>query len=338
MAVKADGYGHGAVRVAEVAVSEGVEYLGVATLDEGVEIRENSVSAPVVLLSLPIPEELESIVSHDISCIVAGPGDIKRLAEVSRRAKKITPVHLKIDCGMGRIGCRPEEAPDLGELILSCGSLKLEGTFTHLPVSDKKDQGETLSHLQAFQKAVEHMKSRDINPGILHAANSGAIVGCSTSYFDMVRPGIILYGYYPSREQERFLQVKPVMEMESRVVFLKKVPAGTGISYGLTYHTKRETEIATVSAGYGDGYSRLLTNKAQVLIRGRQYPVVGRVCMDQFMVDLGLNSGVSLNDRVTLFGPAEGGPTAETLAEAMGTIPYEIMCGINKRVPRIYID
>jgi alanine racemase len=199
-------------------------------------------------------------------------------------------------------------------------------------LSFTNDQVDVLSGI------VEELKRGGIDPGLIHAANSGGIIGHPRSHFDLVRPGIMLYGYYPSREQARELDLRPVMGLETRIVFLKRVPAGTGISYGLTYRTSRETTIATIPCGYGDGYSRLLSGKSKVLVNGKLYPVAGRVCMDQTMVDLGPDSRAELFDRVVLFGPDPGAPTAEDLAEIIGTIPYEITCNINKRVPRVYTD
>jgi len=337
MAVKADGYGHGAVEIARTAVEAGVEWLGVATLDEGIEIKNAGIPAPVLMLSLPLPEEAEAIAACGLSTVAGDIQLLKLLEAAGKKQGSPVQVHLKVDCGMGRIGCRPSEAPELARYIQESGHISLEGICTHFPLSDKKEKGATEYHYSLFEQVIENIKTAGIDPGILHAANSGAIVDMKASYLSMVRPGIILYGYYPSSEQERVIDVKPVMELESRIVYLKEVPEGTGISYGHTYTTPGKRVIGTVPAGYGDGYSRILSNKAKVLIKGRLYPVAGTVCMDQFMVDLGSETDVMLYDRVVLFGPDSAGPSAETLAELMGTISYEITCRIDKRVPRIYL-
>jgi alanine racemase len=278
------------------------------------------------------------VVEYDIAPFVADSATISLLGDAAKGKSRPFPVHLKIDTGMGRIGCTPREAPDLAEQIDRDRNLYLEGTCTHFPRADGVDQSFTRYQLDLFLKAVEEIRKRGIDPGLLHAANSGAILGLQESHLDMVRPGIILYGYYPSKEQPRPLDIKPVYELETEIFFLKKVPADTPVSYGSTYHTREETYIATLPIGYGDGYSRLLSNSATVLIKGNTYPLVGRVCMDQIMVDLGHSTDVKLYDRAVLFGPDPTGPTAETLAALIDTIPYEITCAVSKRVPRIFID
>ncbi len=253
MAVKANAYGHGAVPVARTAVEEGVEYLGIATVDEGIELRTGGISVPVVLLSIPDPEEIPEIVEHDISCVAADKEFIRRVnREAGSRSKKVN-IHVKIDTGMGRIGCSPEDAADLAAAAADSSHCELQGTCTHFPVADEKDGTRTRNQLSLFNRAVKSIQERGIHPGLVHAANSGAVISLKESHLDMARPGIILYGYYPSKNQERILDLKPVMELESKIVFLKTVPPGTGISYGLKYHTDRESVIATIPVGYGDG-------------------------------------------------------------------------------------
>jgi alanine racemase len=279
---------------------------------------------------------MDSIVRNTITPLVADKESIERLARVSRKYEKGTGVHLKIDTGMGRIGCTPEQAASLAEAISDNSWLHLEGVCTHFPKADYSDQTFTRKQLDRFNTALQAIRNRGIDPGIIHAANSGAVLDCPYSYFDMVRPGILLYGYYPSRDQARPLPVKPVMELVTKIVFLKKVPPQTPISYGGTYITHRETVIATLPVGYGDGIPRLLSNKAEVLIKGKRYPIVGTICMDQIMVDMGPQPEVELYDPVTLFGPDPEGPSAEEYSSLIGTIPYEITTGIASRVPRVY--
>ncbi len=347
MAVKADAYGHGALRLAKTAVDEGIKWFGVATVYEGIRLRREGIGARILLFSLPFPEDIPLLLEYNIAPFVADGETVARLDTAAGKLHGRTalhdgggrfPVHLKIDTGMGRIGCLPEDAPFIAEQIARSSSLFLEGTCTHFPGSDTKDQGFSKQQIALFLRSVNEIRTRGVDPGILHTANSGAIIGLPESHFDMVRPGIILYGYYPSREQARELEVRPVFELQTRIMFLKKVPPGTPISYGSIYRTRSETWIATLPVGYADGYPRLLSNNAEVLIRGKTYPVAGRVCMDQIMVDLGSETDVRLNDTAVLFGPDPAGPTAETVAEAVGTIPYEITCGITKRVPRMYVD
>ena len=337
MAVKADAYGHGAVPITRTALAEGVDAFGVATVGEGRELREAGIRAPVLLFSPVLPEENAEIVLSGLAPMVGSREAIASLAAEAAKQDKPVEVHLKVDTGMGRIGCQPEDAPDLAELIASDDWLKLAGVCTHFPVADAADSDFTTRQLERFQACVDGIRNRGIDPAALHAANSGAILAYPPSYFQMVRPGIMLYGYYPSQEQPRDLPLKPVMELVSKVSFLKKVPKGTGISYGLTHRVERDTVIATIPAGYADGYSRLLSNRGQVCIRGKRYPVVGRVCMDQTMVNVGPDSEVELYEDVILFGPDPPAPDAEEIAGLMQTIPYEVTCLINRRVPRVYL-
>ena len=341
MAVKADAYGHGAVELVRAALSEGVDYLAVATVDEGAELRAAGVTAPILLLSIPLLDEVGDAIRSGLALLAGSESYLAAIEGEARKQGRIADVHLKVDTGMGRIGCTPERAPDMAARVARSPRMRLAGIGTHFPVADMAADEHvrfTREQVRTLAAIVDRIRRLGIDPGLVHAANSGAVISYPESHFDLVRPGIILYGYYPSRQRPRPLDVRPVMGLESRIVFLKRVPAGTGISYGLTYHTSEETTIATIPCGYGDGYSRLMSGRAKVLVDGALYPVAGRVCMDQLMIDLGPRSNARLYDPVVLFGPDEGAPTAEDLADIMGTIPYEITCNINKRVPRVYLD
>jgi len=338
VAVKADAYGHGIVQVGRAAVQEGVEMLAAATVDEAVMLREAGISVPLLIYSLPIPEELSAIVEYGLTPLVADVPMVRELSQEAEAQQKSIAVHMKIDTGMGRIGCRPEDALQLAREIARSRRLHLAGVSTHFAGSDMEDKSFTAGQIAIFTRTVESIRAAGIDPGILHAANSGAVIDCPDSYFDMIRPGILIYGYYPSDAQTRTIDIRPVMELESQVVFLKRVQRDTPISYGMTYRTTRETVIGTVPAGYGDGYSRLLSNRARILANGESFPLVGRVCMDQCMVDLGPNPDVARYDKVTLFGPDRAGPDAEELARTIGTIAYEVTCAISRRVPRVYVD
>jgi alanine racemase len=337
IAVKADGYGHGAVEVAKVAVSEGIEFLGVATLSEAAELRQAGIRIPVILLSLCVPDEIRDIVALDVLPVVASADLADLFAAESGRQGKKTGCHLKIDTGMGRIGCTPEEAPALAEKIAVNPSLSLAGVCTHFPGSDLSDKSFTNGQIRRFSRAVDAIRARGIDPGLIHAANSGAINEIPESYFNLVRPGIMVYGYYPSREQSRALALKPAMEFRTRVVFLKKVGKGTPISYGMTYRAPEDAWIATLPVGYADGYNRLLSNRGRVAINGMIYPVVGRICMDQCLVNLGSQTDVRLYDDAVLFGPEPPAKSAEEIADQLETISYEVTCLVGKRVPRIFI-
>ena len=255
MAIKADAYGHGALPVAHEAREAGADCFGVATVEEAIELRNGGIEAPVILLGLPFPNEIEALIFHDISTMVASRDLILECDKAARRSGKKLTVHLKIDTGMGRIGCAPDEAPELGLLIARSPNLVHGGTCTHFAGSDLEDTSFAREQLASFTTALSRMRERGVNPGIVHAANSGAIILMPQSFFGMVRPGILLYGYYPSGEQERSLDVRPVMELKTRIAFLKTVAAGTPVSYGMTWRAEHETVIATLPAGYGDGYS-----------------------------------------------------------------------------------
>ncbi|MCY4485109.1 MAG: alanine racemase [Spirochaetaceae bacterium] len=334
LAVKANAYGHGAVPVARAALQAGVSVFGVATVGEGVELREAGIKEPILLFGLPLPEEAPAIASAGLTPLCSDAALGRDLARAAAAAGRTVEVHLKIDTGMERIGCRPREAAAIAEQLRGLTGLRLTGLCTHFARSSEVDQEYSRAQLAAFHDAIAAIPDRDRL--LLHTANSGAIVGLPESHLDMVRLGVIAYGYYPGGDLPRPIAVQPVMELATHLVYLKRVPAGTGISYGHTHRTAADTVIATLPAGYADGYPRLLSNRSKVLIRGRRFPVVGRICMDQCLVDLGPRPDADRYDRAVLFGPDPAGPDAAALAAIIGTIPYEITSAISARVPRIY--
>lgn len=335
-AVKADAYGHGAVSLSRVAIEEGVDLLAVATVDEGGELREAGIDAPILLLGHTTGEEADRIVQLGLQTMVGDEPYATALDAAAARRSTVVDVHLKVDTGMGRIGCRPDDAVDLARRVSEAAHLRLAGVATHLPVADGDDRIPTEAQLSRFTAVVDAIGNAGIDPVCVHAANSAALLSGGYPLFDLVRPGIMLYGYAPSPELTGATDLRPVMELRSQIVFIKRVPPGTGVSYGLTWRAPRETVIGTVAAGYADGYNRLLSNTGTVAIGGALYPVVGRVCMDQFMVDLGPAPTVGLYDEVVLFGPDPPAPDAQALAGILETIPYEITCRIDQRVPRVY--
>ena len=337
MTVKADAYGHGAAAMAEIGREENVYCLGVATVNEGIELRASGFQLPILLFSLPVPEEIADIAGWGLSPFIASSRLADDLSRAAGKIDKSIAVHLKIDTGMGRIGCSPEDAPHIAERVVSLPHLTLSGVCTHFPESDARDKTFTRNQLSIFNRCIQKIKAKGIDPGILHTANSGAIIDLPDSYFHMVRPGIILYGYYPSKEQDRTIAVQPVMELKTNIVQIKRVGKGTPISYGMTHRTERETTIATLPVGYADGYNRLLSNRGYVAVKGKKHPVVGRVCMDQCMIDLGAETNVKLHDEVTLMGAQPPAPDAWDLADLVQTIPHEITCWVGKRVPRVYV-
>ena len=342
MPVKADAYGHGALRVAEEALRCGVEYLAVATVDEGLELRGAGISAPVLLFSQPLREELEEAARAELIPFIADRDAAAFFAEAVRKAagaKRKGKVFLKIDSGMGRMGCGPEEAAELAAFIAGLPELEYAGTATHLAVSDSAETDAveyTRLQLSRFNGALEQIRGRGISPGIVTAANTGATVSHREGWYDMARPGILLYGYPPDGVEPR-LAMRPVMELESAVVIIKRIGRGMSVSYGRTWTAERDTTIGILPLGYGDGLPRRLSGNLSVVIGERTYPVVGRICMDQCMVDLGPDPEVERFAVASVFGgEKEGSLDAAELARRTGTIPYEITCGIAKRVPRIY--
>ena len=339
--VKADAYGHGAVRIARAALEAGASCLAVATVREGAELRENGVAAPVLLLSQPLFEEIPGIFENWLSPFVSDAAFADALNRAAAGIK--LPVHLKIDTGMGRMGCSPAEANALARRITGYPALEYAGTATHLAVSDSAAAGDiayTRRQLTLFREVLDGIRAAGLDPGIVHAANSGGVILHPDSWFDMVRPGILLYGYKSVEEAAapetaaRPLRVAPVMELRTNVVFIRKMKKGDSLSYGRIWTAPQDTVVAVLPAGYADGLPRLASGKWQTLIGGKTYPLVGRICMDQCIVDLGHDSDVRRWDEAVLFGGSA--PDAAVLAERIGTIPYEITCNINKRVPRVY--
>lgn len=338
LTVKANAYGHGIVAISRAASAMGVEYLAVATVDEAAELRNAGIAGPILLYSLPTPEEIPDIIANNAIPVVSDCELADLLDAEAHRHQQVLTVHMKIDTGMGRIGCTPEFAPDFAADLAGRKNLQLGGTSTHFAGSDAEEPAFTAKQIRIFDAAITEIRARGIDPGIVHASNSAGILFFPEAHYDMIRPGIAAYGYEPSDERKSGMGLMPVMDMRSRVVMIKQVKAGTPISYGSTWHAPRRTHIGTIPAGYGDGYNRLLSNRGQVGIRGQSYPIVGTVCMDHIMVDLGPECAVERYDDVALFGPDPSGPDAAEIAKICGTIPYDITCAVAKRVPRIQVD
>ncbi|MDR1566416.1 MAG: alanine racemase [Treponema sp.] len=336
--VKADAYGHGAVEIARTALENGAGYLAVAAVSEGAELRQADVKAPVFLFSQALPEEMRDIAALELIPFAGDREAVEALADAAAGTSRTLELHLKVDTGMGRMGCRPEEAADLAAFIASRKNLRLGGMATHLSVSDSQKSEDlmyTKKQLARFREAVDSVRALGLDPGLLHAANSGALCFHEDAFFDLLRPGIFLYGYSPGAGIPGALVSEPVMELRSAVVFIKKVRKGDAVSYGRLWTAPEDAYIATLPAGYADGLPRLLSGRHSVYIRGRAYPLAGRICMDQCMVNLGPETSVKRWDEAVIFGP--NAETAADIAAKTGTIPYEITCNINKRVPRVYI-
>jgi alanine racemase len=336
-AVKADAYGHGAAIVAPRLVDAGVGCLAVATVDEGLELRRLGLKVPVLLYGALQADEWQTAVEADLQPFLSGFLQLEQLAAAARLTGKVARVHLKVDTGMGRLGCLPDIATELAYAIVHNPWLELEGLSTHFASSESVGPISVDQQVAVFLDVRRTLEAAGHWPLWVHAANSGAILGHPEAHFNMVRPGISLYGYAPDGGP-RPKGLSPVLELVSRVAFVKTVESGTQLSYGSRYTTSQRTDVATVPIGYADGYRRSFSNRAPLVIGGKQHRVSGTVCMDQFVVDLGSDSGVQEGDAVHLLGSsADGTPDADDLARLADTISYEILCGLSKRIPRIEV-
>ena len=333
--VKADAYGHG-FDVAELLQDEGVAYLAVAFLDEGIALRQKGIDrCGVFLLGTTEIDQIPELVEWDITPAVYQMDFAKALSDYCAENGDVHPVHIKLDTGMGRIGLRWDEAvPAIAEMARLPG-IRIEGIFTHFATADSADKAFTHEQLGRFARVVKELSDRGINIPLKHVENSAAIVDFDKTVFNMVRPGIILYGHYPSDEvKKERLALKPVMALKTRIVNLKTIHAGDSVSYGRKFIAREDRVVATLPVGYADGYTRMLSGKGtEVLVKGQRASVIGNICMDQCMIDVTDLKDIRLHDEVELFG--EHLP-AEELAQRLGTISYEMLCMVNKRVPRIY--
>lgn len=335
--VKANAYGHGAVPVAkDIVRRKSAQYLGVAIVEEGVELRTAGIGLPVHVFTAPFKHQLPLFIEYRLEPTICDLSVARSLNGLARKKGVVVPVHIKIDTGMGRIGVAAKEAIPFVESILGLSNISVKGIWTHFATSDDRDLSFAEHQLSLFRSIVTELELRGIHIPLVHCANSGAILQMPDAWFDMVRPGIMMYGYTPSHSTRRTVALRPAMGIKGKVGFVKTVPKGTSISYSLRYVTKRRSSIASVTVGYADGYFRTLTNKSSVLIRGKKYPVAGTVCMDQIMVDVGTDT-VRIGDDVILLGSSGTKQiTGWDIADAVGTIPYEVTCAVSQRVPRVY--
>ncbi len=334
--VKADGYGHGAVPSARTFLSAGATHLAVAIPEEGAALRAAGIGAPILSLTAPLAAQAALYAAHDLACSPSDADTARALSAAAVEAGRTVSVHLKLDTGMGRVGVQPDDALAFAAFLSRLDGLRLDGLMTHFSTSDEADPAFARLQLGRFGSVRRALAERGIRPTRVHAANSGAILSLPESHYGLVRPGILLYGSYPSADVVRSVKVAPVLRLRSVVGLVKTVPAGTPVSYGRHYVTSRETVLATIPVGYGDGYRRGLTDKAWVAIDGRRCPVAGRVCMDQIVVDCGPGATVRPGDEVDLIGGA--GPSIAQVADWLDTIPYEITTALTARVPRVYLN
>lgn len=335
--VKADAYGHGALPVSLLLERLGVEYLGVAFSDEGVALRKGGVNTPILILGGIYPEDVGRVLKFRLTPVVFQRESLQLLAKQAERGRRRVKVHLKVDTGMGRLGVPLDSWPALLKEVKRFPQIKTEGALSHLSMADEDDGTFTAQQWKIFQQAVAMAEKMGVHFKYQHISNSAGLTAFPSCCGNLVRPGIMLYGSYPAPAFEKLIRLKPVMTLKTRIHYLKPVPRGTRISYGGTYITRRESLIATLPIGYADGYSRLLSNQGEVLIRGRRAPVIGKVCMDYILVDVTDLPKVSLGDEVVVMGrQGKERISAEEVAEKVGTISYEVLCSIGKRVPRVY--
>jgi alanine racemase len=335
--VKAQAYGHGAVPVSRQFLGLGADMLGVALVEEGKELRSAGIDAPVLLMGSLFPEQAETVVALRLTPVVYTISVARALSDAARKLKTSVPVHVKIDTGMGRIGIVPADAPGFIKELRRFAGINVQGLMTHFADADLREKQFAAKQMELFELLVRDLEAASWDVPLRHAANSAAVLDFHRAFFTMVRPGLMLYGYNPLERDPAGGGLHPVLSFLTRIVYVKQVSAGVPISYGRTFVTKRESLIATLPVGYADGYSRGLSNRGEVLVRGRRVPVVGRVCMDMTMIDVTDVAGVCEGDEVVLIG-SQGSEriTASDIAVKTGTIPYEVLCGISSRVPRIY--
>ncbi len=344
--VKADAYGHGAIPCAQAAVEEGVDWLGVGIVQEGIELRASGVSSPVLVLGSVFPNETEALIQHGLSTVLTTQTLADALDKAATKAGKTIGVHVKVDTGMGRLGATPENFPALLERVAKSKNLVVQGISTHFSCADEDDSEYTRLQISRFNEALEQVEKSGLDVPYIHSANSAAMIKYPETWHNLTRPGLILYGALLSESLKPFVEkfteggdrFQPVMQWKSRIIQINTLPPGAGLSYGKTHSAGRESRIATLPLGYADGLARNLSNKMQVLIRGGKAPQVGNICMDMILIDVTDVPEALEGDEVVIFGK-QGEETirVEEVAAQSETLPYETLCAVGKRVPRIYL-
>lgn len=338
--VKADAYGHGAIETSKVLLYNGSDSLGVAISDEGVKLRQNNIHVPILVLGYTPDLKLEDVVINNLTQTIFSFEMAQVLSQVAVRLNIIANIHIKIDTGMSRLGFRPDQSTlHIITQISKLQNIKITGIYTHFATSDMDDMAFTYEQYEKFNDFIKLLEKNNIKIPYIHVSNSGGIIDSREFDFDIVRPGIILYGLYPSKRQiNDAIKLLPAMSLKTRISFIKEVEENTSISYSRTFFTNKKTIVATIPVGYADGYARDMSNKGRVLIGGEYANILGNVCMDQFMVDITNIKNVRQNDEVVLIGKqGDKEITIEEIADIQKTINYEIVCNIGKRVPRVYI-
>jgi len=335
--VKANAYGHGAVEVARVFESQGCDCFGVALCEEGATLREAGITIPIIVLGGIYLNQLKEILHYNLTPVVFDMALLAALNNEARAAGRVVDIHLKVDTGMGRLGLLSHQLPPFLNKLKGLDHIHLAGVISHFATADEEERIYAEKQLASFLAVVETIRDSGFDPELIHMANSAAAVAFTASHFNLIRPGIMLYGSYPGRQFREKIDLRPVMEIKTEVMQLKNMPKGSYVSYGRRFVAERESLIATIPIGYGDGYPRALSGSGELLVRGRRVGVAGTICMDLTMVDVTSIEGVSVGDEVVVLG-RQGGEEirVEEIAAKAGTISYEIFCNISARVPRLY--
>jgi len=337
--VKGNAYGHDILEISSVVLENGATRLAVARLEEAIFLRKAGITVPILVLGLTLKPQAESLVSYDITPTVCEFEMIEKLSESAVQMNKMTKIHLKVDTGMGRIGIFPDDVLKFIKRIKTLKKVEIEGIFTHFSVADEKDKFYTEEQFRKFIEILTILEKEGIKIPIKHVGNSATLLDLPHMWLDMVRPGLAIYGLYPSKEVKKTINLIPAQQFKTKIVFIKELPRGESISYGRTYITKRRMRVASLPVGYADGYNRLLSNQGEVLVRGQRVPIIGRVCMDQCMIDVTNLTQVEIGDEVVLWGrQGEEMITVEEIAQKIRTINYEIVhLPDKKRVPKLFI-
>ncbi len=336
--VKANAYGHGAIEISRAALESGATWLGVGALEEGIILRKAGIKAPILLLGITPEDQVDGLLFYDLVPTVCDFQIVQALSQVATKYKKSAKIHIKIDTGMRRLGIKPGEALDFIKRVKKINNIEIEGLYTHFAAAEE-DKSFTDLQFAQYKRVLEELEREGIYVPLKHVANSAAILDLPYTHLDMVRPGITLYGLFPLPETKRPIELKPVAKFKTRIIFIKKVGSGESIGYGRVYITTKQTLVATLPVGYADGYPWLLSDRGEVVIRGRKAAIMGRICMDLCMVDVTDIPGVQVGDEVVLWGKQkEEKISVEEIAEKTGTINYEIICMVDKpRVPKVFV-
>jgi len=354
--IKADAYGHGAIQCARAAIKEQIDYIGVGIIQEGIELRESGITSPILILGGIYPNEIEDLIKHDLSTSLSNSVMANAISKQAEHANKRVGIHIKIDTGMGRLGVQPDAFTNLVESVIACKNLKIEGFFTHLSSADEEDPETTHHQISIFSNLLQGLPATNFSKMIsankhilFHSANTAGLLRFPESRFNLVRPGISLFGSFPSptiasvfdslEKENKITKLRPVMSWKTKIIQIQTLRKGVSISYGGRYVTKNDgTRIATIPVGYADGLSRQLSNSMELLVKETRVKQVGTICMDMCLIDVTSLPDVKMGDEVVIFGSQGNGQIkVEELATKADTIPYEILCGVGKRVPRVYI-